>query len=147
MILNQLWKYVTEHRKHIPDHYPFVICDEFICMPNHIHGILVIGDNTFNRDVGTQFIASHNVRWRNVARTYKNMSLQDWIQPKSWSLWSIIRGFKIGITKYARQIDMPFAWQWRYHDRIIRNNHEYERIKYYIQTNPENWSEDRFFNT
>ena len=54
------------------------------------------------------------------------MSLQDWIQPTSWSLWSIIRGFKIGITKYAKQYNIPFARQSRYHDRIIRNNEEYE---------------------
>lgn len=81
-----------------------------------------------------------------------------WIQPKSWSLWSIIRGFKIGITKYTKSwIDIPywdtFARQARYHDRIIRNQQEYapqevplgyERIKYYIQTNPQNWESDSF---
>lgn len=134
--LNELWKYTTEHRKYIPDHYPHVDVHDFICMPNHIHWIIIIGD------VGTQFLAS-NIRDTDI-RTDKNPSLQP-IWCSSWSLWSIIRGFKIWITKYANNNDISFQRQPRYHDRIIRNNDEYERIKHYIQTNPERWEDDVFY--
>jgi putative transposase len=70
------------------------------------------------------------------------------IQTNQWykwpTLWSIINMFKGAITKYANQHDIIFARQWRYHDHIIRNEWEYERIKHYIQTNPENRDKDCF---
>ena len=37
-------------------------------------------------------------------------------------------------------------WQSNYHDRIIRNNDEYKRIKHYIINNPEEWDNDKFNN-
>ena len=52
--------------------------------------------------------------------------------------------FKGAITKYANAHNIPFARQSRYHDHIIRNSTEYDRIEYYIQTNPENREKDRF---
>lgn len=61
------------------------------------------------------------------------------------NLASIIRGFKTGVTKNARVIHPDFAWQSRFHDRIIRNNAEYHRISTYIRNNPENWRHDNFF--
>jgi putative transposase len=117
MILNELGQYTTAHRQEIPNHYPMVDCHEFVCMPNHIHGILVISD------VGTQFLASDmtdlssrtykNISMQNnqSSRTYKNTSLPQSFMPKSGSLGAIIRGFKIGIKKYARENDIAFARQ------------------------------------
>ena len=154
MVLNGLGKRATDCRNEIPSHYPFVEIHAFVCMPNHIHGILIIGDRGSNHnDVGTQYIASpwwsektpiskNETSESNHTRTDNNPSLQKTIGPKSWSLWSIIRGYKIGVTKYARHHDMPFARQSRYHDRIIRDQTEYDRITYYIQTNPQNRNDD-----
>jgi putative transposase len=184
--LNELWVFATEHRNHVSDHYPFVETREFVCMPNHIHGIILIGERSWNRDVGmrwnecpwgAQFLASdiqnQNVsdrnkkidilKWNNDVgtqflaseednidmtwiddhdRTYKNTSLQP---PPSWSLGAIIRGYKIWITKYAKQLNLEFKRQWRYYDHIIRNEKEYNAIKYYIQTNPQKRWEDIFY--
>lgn len=53
--------------------------------------------------------------------------------------------FKWNITKYAKQNDLPFQRQSRYHDHIIRNEKSYNNIKYYIQTNPEKWNDDIFY--
>ena len=53
---------------------------------------------------------------------------------------SIIRGFKIGVTKNVRFINPDFAWQSRYHDHIIRNDESFHRISEYIINNPLNWS-------
>jgi hypothetical protein len=58
------------------------------------------------------------------------------------TLWSIIRNIKSRVTKYANQNNITFARQSRYHDHIIRNENEYNRIKYYIQTNPTNRDTD-----
>jgi len=65
--------------------------------------------------------------------------------PQSKNLASIIRGFKTGVTKNARVIHPDFAWQSRFHDRIIRNNAEYQRISTYIKNNPAHWQDDKFF--
>ncbi len=39
--------------------------------------------------------------------------------------------------------DYGFCWQRSFHDRIIRNEQEYWKIKKYIQNNPKMWSRDR----
>ena len=66
--------------------------------------------------------------------------------PQSKNLASIIRGYKIGVTKFARQNNLSFAWQPRYHDHVIRNAKEYERISQYILANVQNWAADEFNN-
>jgi putative transposase len=49
------------------------------------------------------------------------------------------------VTKFARQNNLSFAWQARYHDHVIRNVDEYERIRLYILHNEQNWAKDNFY--
>lgn len=65
--------------------------------------------------------------------------------PQSRNLASVVRGIKSAVTKYAIEHDIPFAWQSRYHDHIIRNQLEMNRIADYIQNNPMKWELDRFY--
>lgn len=67
--------------------------------------------------------------------------------PQSKNLASIIRGFKIGVTKNGRLIDPSFAWQPRYHDHIIRDEKSYLNISEYIINNPAKWREDKWHRT
>ena len=55
----------------------------------------------------------------------------------------MIRGFKIGVTKFARKAGLPFAWQPRYYDHIIRNNDDWNRIADYIVNNVGRWDMDK----
>ena len=55
----------------------------------------------------------------------------------------MIRGFKIGVTKFARQNNIPFAWQSRYYDHIIRDSAEMNRIAEYIENNVAEWNENK----
>ncbi len=99
----------------IPQHFPFIELDEFILMPNHIHGILNIN----------------------------NPSKKDWLpnqfEPQSKNIPSVIRGFKASVKKYATINNLEFSWQPRYYDRIIRDNNEFLNIRQYIIDNPINW--------
>ena len=104
----------------IPEHFPFIILHNNVVMPNHVHGIIQISKND---DV----IGSVNK-----------------FGPQSKNLASIIRGFKIGVTKNARIIDPLFRWQPRYHDHIIRDNKSFENISRYIINNPKKWDMDMF---
>ena len=53
----------------------------------------------------------------------------------------IIKQFKGSITK---QIGYSI-WQKSFHDHIIRNEAEYQKIRKYIETNPLKWEEDIYF--
>ncbi|WP_198597332.1 transposase [Gracilimonas amylolytica] len=120
----------------IPDHFPFVKLGEFIVMPNHVHGIIIIDkDHDAREKVGSQNIVS--------PRTSKQKPLNKF-GPQSKNLPSIIRGFKIGVTKTARKIDPDFKWQPKYYDHIVRDKESYNRISEYIRNNPSKWLNDKY---
>ena len=53
-----------------------------------------------------------------------------------------MRGFKIGVTKWAKQnTDIENIWQPNYYERIIRNDSEYENFCHYIRNNPKSYKE------
>jgi putative transposase len=57
----------------------------------------------------------------------------------------VIRWYKGICTFNMRKIHADFQWQSRFHDHIIRDDEEYQRIADYINTNPQNWERDKFF--
>ncbi len=113
----------------ISSHFPHVILDEWIIMPNHIHLVIIIKST-----VETQNFAS----LQNAIKPNYNK-----FGPQSKNLASIIRGFKIGVTKFTRNNNVNFQWQPRYYDHIIRNDNELYRIRKYIKYNPLKWEIDR----
>lgn len=117
MYLSEIGKFADQCWVEIPNYFPFVKLGEFVVMPNHIHGIIIIekkDDGRFsNRGVETQDFASLRSTKQNSLNTFG---------PQSRNLASIIRGFKIGVTKRAKKVTADFKWQPRYHDHIIRNH-------------------------
>lgn len=119
----------------IPHHFPFVELGAHVIMPNHVHGILIINKpKDVHRGVETQHFASPPSQPPKMGKPKNQFA------PQSQNLASIIRGFKIGVTKNARQIHPTFAWQTRFHDHIIRDDASYQRINEYIKTNPARWA-------
>lgn len=56
----------------------------------------------------------------------------------------MIRGFKIGVTKWMRQNTfVQHVWQRNYYEHVIRNDDELKRIREYIINNPAQWDLDR----
>jgi len=125
----------------IPNHFPFVELGAHVIMPNHVHGIVMIN----KPNVETQNFASLPASSPLVPPASDKPKNQ--FGPQSKNLASIIRGFKIGVTQNARQIHADFAWQPRFHDHIIRNDAEYQRISNYIINNPANWQDDKLYST
>ncbi|NDP22858.1 MAG: hypothetical protein GZ091_17530, partial [Paludibacter sp.] len=66
--------------------------------------------------------------------------------PQSKNVASIVRGFKIGVTNFARENNIEFQWQARFHDHVVRNEEGYYRIRNYINDNVNRWDEDTFNN-
>ncbi len=92
-------------------------------MPNHIHIIFIL----------------HN---ENPVQTPRRGVSTQW---KSGCLGAIINQFKSKCTKRIREFYPDFSWQSRFHEHIIRNEAEFERISKYIHLNPHNWKEDCFY--
>jgi REP element-mobilizing transposase RayT len=106
---------------------------EFVVMPNHIHGIIIIGKNETNH---TETNHSNSIT--------PNPQYQNQFAPQSKNLSSIIRGYKSAVTTSARKNQIEFNWQTRFHEHIIRSTESFERISEYIVNNPIKWKEDRF---
>jgi REP element-mobilizing transposase RayT len=162
MQLFEIGKLANKFWLEIPEHFPFVKLDVHVVMPNHVHGIIVIdktddGRNDINelndgdnggknggdndgRHVETQNFASLPPPQQQPSTNKPQPKNK--FGPQSQNLASIIRGYKTGVTKYARNNNIDFGWQSRFHDHIIRNNTEYQRIKNYIINNPKNWNDD-----
>lgn len=103
--------------------------DEFVVMPNHIHGIIAIVSTveTLHCNVSTNVDPQMSV-----------------ISPKKGSLSAIIRSYKSAVSYWCRENEhSDFGWQPRFHDRIIRNERELNAIRAYIHNNPGNWVNDR----
>ncbi len=100
--------------------------DEWIIMPNHIHGIIIINE----RPVET-------ARWA-VSPKIKNNKIQfRTVTLKPNSIGSIIGQFKSICTKKIRRMGFKFfKWQDRYYDHIIRDENELHKIRSYIRLNP-----------
>ena len=157
MVLNELGKIARDEWFKTPEIRPDMNLTmvEFVVMPNHIHGIIYIGENKFNM-VNKNAVARNDRRdamhgvstIHGIPKTYGLIDLNDnnyknKFAPQRKNLSSIIRGYKSAVTRKSRQITPDFAWQPNYHDRIIRNDNEINRIREYIINNPKLWKRDR----
>ena len=107
-------------------HYPYAEIPLFVIMPNHIHAIIMIdaGEVETRRATSLQ-----NNRMAEISNMRGKVSV-------------VIGGLKSAITKWARQANIPFAWQSRFYDRIIRNQDEMNSIATYIYDNVSRWDLD-----
>ena len=100
-----------------------VILDQWIIMPNHIHGIIIITER------------------KNVQTPRRGVSTC--LLPNS--LGSIIGQFKSVCTKRIWTAGYhDFRWHRNYHDHIIRNGQDLHRTQKYIQYNPSKWDIDEY---
>lgn len=127
----------------IPEHFPFVEVGNYVVMPNHVHGILIINNDavqTLQCNVCTESLQCNVSKYEND----KNQFFSE-ISPKSGSISTIIRSYKSIVTRESRVINPKFNWHPKFHDHIIRNSISFERIQNYIENNPNNWEKDKFY--
>jgi len=116
--LNKTGSMIESIWSEIPYYYPHVDIDEFVVMPNHFHGIIVMCD-----EYGPP---------RGAAPTVY-LSLSD-----------IIHRFKSLTTTRYRQLTKGSGklWQRSFHDHIIRNEKSLTDIRKYMRENPAKWEQD-----
>lgn len=115
----------------IPDHFPYIKLGNFVVIPNHMHGVLIIDKH---HDLTKE--APPNPPGNGGFAGDKNPMNQE-------NISRIIRWHKGRCSFEMRQICIDFAWQSRFHDHIIRNAHAFENIQNYIMDNPSNWEKDK----
>ena len=132
MTTNEAGLVVEKCWKEIPDHFPQVILDCFVVMPNHIHGIIEIRDT-----VGAKNLLP--------LQPLPLQPLPTQQRGTSKTVGSMVRGFKTGVTKWFRgHTDIHQVWQRNYHEHIVRNEEAYFEISEYIEYNPAKWQEDTY---
>jgi REP element-mobilizing transposase RayT len=107
----------------IPEHFQNAELDEFIIMPNHIHGIVSIACENRNTERSTT--------------TPKGTTRS--------SLGAVVGAFKSAATKRINQLDETASnpvWQRGYYERIIRDERELNDTRQYIVDNPLKWALD-----
>lgn len=107
--------------------------DEWIIMPNHMHGIIRLHEN--NAPLTTSVQPTRRDGSSNTTNADEHI-----LHPAPGSLAIIMNQFKSTCTRRIRASRHPdFQWQPRFHDRIIRNDNELMRIRRYIRDNPATW--------
>ena len=118
---------------------------EFVVMPNHIHGILIL-NNPHNPGREKACLVSTTNNGTNSANPNTRLIGRNRFQNQGKNtISSIVGGYKSAVTKHARRLGFDFYWQSRFHDHIIRNEKSYLRIAEYVINNPLNWSDDCFY--
>ena len=100
-------------------HFPNVGIKKYVVMPNHLHLLVLIegGDES-----GKAPVSCHGI------------------------LANYVRSLKASVTRYANQEGIPFSWQSRYHDHVIRGVDDMNNISSYIDNNIEKWDLDKYAN-
>lgn len=153
-------------------HAPSVQLGAFVVMPNHIHGILILNgndiaiadngidngndigndngndngidngnDNGIDRDGACPVCTTESPELESESPQLKSESESPRNIGKN-SVSSIIGSYKSAVTKHANRLGLKNGWQTRFHDHIIRDDGEYQRINDYIENNIANWKED-----
>ena len=122
IILNECGKIARSAWEDIFQHFNQIELDEFVVMPNHIHGILFVTPNGLDA-VGNGH--AHSLQDKNP----QNRSRE--------TIPVVIGSYKSAVTRQIHQNGiLNFEWQKSFHDRIIRTEGSLEKIREYILFNP-----------
>lgn len=145
MVAHQSWA-------EIPNHFQNVCLDEFIIMPNHMHGIIIIDKpDDVPPDVNIPLVETRHALSPLLGdETGHALSLQPQQHPRfrnqgKNTISAMIGSFKSSVTRQVRPLNPDFGWQSRFHDHIIRSQASHHHISNYICQNPLLWKDDQFF--
>ncbi len=147
MALNDAGRMVTHWFRELENKYPDVLCDAFVCMPDHVHFVVRTGfESNGNGPVGANLCVrpladaepfgagNHGGEYagsplRNVVAWFKTMTTNAYIRRVKQSGWPPFPGT---------------LWQRNYYEHIVRDAADLARIRAYIRDNPANWDVLRY---
>jgi putative transposase len=134
VLADVFWHEIKNHAKNVD-------LGAFVVMPNHIHGILILSENL---DLPVELESPSTPQLETPKKPQTESEKRYGNQGKN-TVSSIVGSYKSAVTKNANRLGLECGWQERFHDHIIRNDAEYQRINDYIESNIENWKDDKFF--
>ncbi len=129
MRCNQLGKIVDTFWQAIPRRFSHIQLDDFVVMPNHLHGILII---TNQENHGQSSYTTYT-------------TTEQFSKPVPGSIPTVIRSFKSAVSKrinLLRRTKEPSIWQRNYYESITRIEMNLHGVRQYIANNPQHWAED-----
>ncbi len=139
MILNEYGEIVLKVWNTISEHFENIELDQFVIMPNHIHGIIII-----NEHVG----AIHELPVQKAVGLSTQKSLNSArnrrVERRKMLLPKIVGFFKMNVSKLIHLKGITNAvWHRNYYEHVICKEHELNKIREYIFNNPLKWELDR----
>jgi REP element-mobilizing transposase RayT len=113
----------------LPDRFPYVSLDEWVLMPNHLHGVLHF----------------HHQEQVDVAAQLPRERPSG---ARSGSLGAVVGAYKSLSTRRINPIlgrEDRGIWQRNYYEHVVRSDRELAAIRQYIRDNPENWALDEHY--
>lgn len=138
--------------------FPRVDLDEYIVMPNHVHGIIVILEGESAGDSLDDSVGARQKESRASLESYLASPLLDTPSPlhgmpskiphgaPTSSLGAIVGAYKSTLPRLVnafRRTPGALLWQRNYYKHVIRNDEDLARIRRYIRENPALWATDR----
>ena len=166
MQLNKLGESTQSIWCTLPERFPNLELDQFVIMPDHIHGIIIFKESrhvspldsyvsqiperfrnsTYSKSATDQISASFAPPhpWGAINRAPTELpSLRSADENRILPLGEVIRTFKaVTVHKIRSQGRLDFKWQRNYHEHIIRKDDDLDRVRQYIIDNPAQWTED-----
>ena len=142
MRLNRIAQIVVECWNLIPQHFPSVELGESVIMPNHMHGIIAWGIT----ETRTPHPRENPTNRRGEVSSSNDTNPNRRGEVSSPALSKIMAYFKYQSTKHINQHHNTLGtriWQRNYHDHIIRDDKDLQRLRQYIQDNPMKWELDQ----
>ena len=116
MRLNEAGRTAEKFWREIPEHFPRVVVDEYVVMPNHVHGLLQLTGENWS-------LSGHHARREAFGK------------PVAGSVPTIVRSYKAAVSRaLGRRV-----WQRRFYEVRARDEGARMNIRRYIRDNPQNF--------
>jgi putative transposase len=128
----------------LPNHFPKLVVDEFVVMPNHVHGVVFIQSEQNDVPVGARRPCP-KVRFMVKRHALPLQTQAAFGKLQKGSLGAIVGSFKSAVTKRineARGRPGEVVWQQNYFDRIVRSDEQLIAARAYVVNNPLGWALD-----
>ena len=135
MILSEAGKMISEQWEKLTSRFNEILLDEYIIMPNHFHGIVMIENQKEDRFSRAAYInrairSPYNSILSGMIRIFKSITTHHYIHGVKNNNWRPFDGK---------------LWQRNYHEHIIRNEMAFQKIREYTKNNPYTWKKDSLF--
>lgn len=162
MLVNGAGKMIEGWWKKLPEKFPGISIDEYVIMPNHFHGIIII-EKPIHFPVGAPLVGARILDLKSDEQQNREGQPQGvggqpqgiGGQPQGIAptVGDIVGAFKsLTTNEYIRRVKMgefprfeKAMWQRNYWDRVIRNEREMRNVREYIAGNPKEWERDEYW--